>query len=149
MTAAGTGTAAAAGPCANPLCSCDPCGCGDACRCGAAKLSPLERRVMDCVWEAPDGAITVRNVADALPEYAYTTVATVLDRLVGKGVLVCDRTGRARRYEAIGGSGAHTAVLMREALLAERHPAAALRRFAATLGPAEADALRRALAEGT
>lgn len=131
--------------CNNPLCSCDPCGCGTVCKCGAAKLGDLERQVMERVWQAGDADVTVRQVATALPGYAYTTVATVLDRLVGKGVLRCHVTRRVKHYGAIGTSGSHTAVLMYEALSSDSHPDDALRRFAGTLTDDEAAVLRGAL----
>ena len=72
--------------CDNPLCSCDPCTCAT-CACGVARLGELERRVMDILWEQPTRELTVRDVAELLPESAYTTVATVLDRLVHKDLV--------------------------------------------------------------
>lgn len=131
--------------CVNPLCSCDPCGCGDRCRCGVTKLSGLERRLMECIWLSPGAEMTVRDVAEALPDYAYTTVATVLDRLVAKGVLHCRKVRRTKRYRAVGSSGSHTAVLMYDALCADSDPDGALRRFAASLTDAEATVLFEAL----
>jgi hypothetical protein len=62
--------------CANPMCSCDPCGCDD-CKCGVARLGELERRVMEILWASDDREVSVRDVAGELPDYAYTTVATV------------------------------------------------------------------------
>ena len=102
------------------MCSCEPCAC-DACRCGVARLGDLERRVMEILWERPDSELRVRDVADTLPHYAYTTVATVLDRLV------------------------HTAVLMHEALAEDLDVDSALVQFAETLSPSEAAILRRTL----
>lgn len=130
--------------CANPLCSCDPCPCRGRCSCGAVKLSKLERSVMEYVWRS-DAGLTVRDLVTELPDYAYTTVATVLDRLVAKDVLRCDMEHRTKRYTAVGTSGSHTAVLMYEALSADSNPTDALRRFAANLTRAEAVALRGAL----
>ncbi len=100
---------------------------------------------MDCVWQSSDTDVTVRTVADALPEYAYTTVATILDRLVLKGVLRCRLIKRAKHYAAMGSSGAHTAVLMQDALSADRDPDAALHRFAESLTDTQVAVLRRAL----
>lgn len=131
--------------CANPLCSCDPCTCAD-CACGAARLGALERRVMELVWSDPDRELTGRDVAGSLPDHAYTTVATVLDRLVHKGLVRRRTVGRTIRFSAAGTPAAHAATLMREALAAATDPRAALGRFAATLTPAEAEALRAALA---
>lgn len=102
---------------------------------------------MDCIWQSSGGDVSVRDVAETLPEYAYTTVATVLDRLVAKGVLRCQVVKRTKRYVAIGGSGAYTAVLMYDAFAAGTEPDAALRRFAESLTGAEVAVLRRALEE--
>ena len=131
--------------CENPMCSCDPCVC-DTCHCGAASLGELERRVIGILWEEPDRAMTGRDVAQRLPENAYTTVATVLDRLVHKGLVRREMEGRHIRFTAIGSPGAHTAVLMHEALAAggdDRN--AALVRFAQNLTPEEVAVLRRSL----
>lgn len=130
--------------CQNPRCSCDPCSCAE-CHCSVPKLSSLERRVMDCAWQSGGDEVTVRDVAAALPEYAYTTVATVLDRLALKGVLRCRLVKHAKRYTPIGSRGAHTAVLMYDALLADADPDAALHRFAEGLSDSQAALLRRAL----
>jgi predicted transcriptional regulator len=100
---------------------------------------------MEWLWSSPGQEVSVREVTDALPEYAYTTVATVLDRLVAKGVLRSRMVARAKRYSTSGNRGSHTAVLMYDALAADREPAQALRRFVENLTPAEMAALRDAL----
>lgn len=133
--------------CDNPMCSCDPCIC-DNCHCGAAKLGELERRVMDILWEEPDRALTGRDVARQLPANAYTTVATVLDRLVHKGLVRREMDGRYIQFTAIGSPGAHTAVLMHEALAAGGDRNSALVRFAQNLSPEEVAVLRRSLRDG-
>ena len=130
--------------CDNPMCSCDPCGC-DECSCGAARLGDLERRVMEILWSTSDSELSVRDVADVLPVYAYTTVATVLDRLVHKGLVLRRMDGRTIRFSGVGTRGTHTAVLMHAALAVDRDPDAALLRFAETLSSSEAAVLRRAL----
>jgi len=130
--------------CDNPMCSCDPCGCDD-CSCGVARLGELERRVMDILWSRSDSELRVRDVANVLPGYAYTTVATVLDRLVHKGLVHRRMDGRTVRFTGVGTPGAHTAVLMHQALAVDRDTDAALLRFAETLSPSEAAVLRRAL----
>lgn len=130
--------------CSNPMCSCDPCSCRS-CTCNVAKLGDLERRVMGILWEAADSEVTGRQVADELPEYAYTTVATVLDRLTHKGVVRRRMDGRTIRFAAIGSKGAHTAVLMHHALAEDSDPDAALSRFVENLSDDEAAVLRRAL----
>jgi predicted transcriptional regulator len=100
---------------------------------------------MDAVWGEGDREVTARNVADLFPEHAYTTVATVLDRLVHKGLVRRRKDGRTVRFAAVGTGGAHTAVLMHQALASGSDADAALVRFAETLSPAEAEVLLRAL----
>src|SRR5580692_8146835 len=63
-------------------------------------LAPLESEVMSVIWQA-DSSISVRLVLDTLnsqrdSQLAYTTVMTVMNRLVTKNVLV--RHGERRRY---------------------------------------------------
>jgi len=62
----------------------------------SAGLGPLERRVMDCLWDRPDAS--VRDVREFCGETAYTTVMTTLDRLFKKGLLTRRRRGRAFLY---------------------------------------------------
>jgi predicted transcriptional regulator len=132
--------------CDNPKCSCDPCTCVR-CRCGVAKLGDLERRVIDVLWEDPAAERTGRDVADHLPGYAYTTVATVLDRLTSKGLVSRRVDGRTIRFATTGTRSTHAAQQMHEALILTGDPDAALASFAETLSPSEADALERALGE--
>ena len=65
-------------------------------------LGALEHLVMESVWT--EGAGTVRDVCDRLPEgdaRAYTTVMTTLDRLHRKGLLHREKEGLAWRYGAV------------------------------------------------
>lgn len=103
---------------------------------------------MRAVWSA-DAPLTARQVADSLADrgLAYTTWLTVLNRLVGKGLLVRDAAERAHTYAAAATRDDHTAVLMREALGQADDRQAALARFAEAITPAEAAALRRVLAD--
>jgi predicted transcriptional regulator len=100
---------------------------------------------MGILWEQGGSELTGRNVADVLPDYAYTTVATVLDRLVHKGLVRRRMDGRSIRFAPIGSQGAHAAVLMREALSDGLDPTTALVHFAGTLSPEEAAVLRASL----
>lgn len=62
-------------------------------------LGDLEAEVMEILWEEGSGA--VRTVHDRLAqrrEIAYTTVMTVMSRLVEKGILVRRQEGRAYIY---------------------------------------------------
>ena len=132
-------------PCPNPKCTCIDCKCGPTCKCGVLRLGTLERRVMDVLWEEPGAERTGREVADAFPDYAYTTLATVLDRLANKELLNRRQDGRVILYSATNTRAVHTALLMREALDATRDPEAALACFAQGLPDGQAKALRVAL----
>jgi predicted transcriptional regulator len=117
------------------------------CHCGVATLGELERRVIDVLWEDPTRERTGRDVANQLPGYAYTTVATVLDRLTLKGLVSRRVEGRTIRFATTGTRSSHAAQQMHEALMLTGDPDAALASFAETLSPSEADALERALGE--
>ena len=92
-------------------------------------LGPLERSVMDLIWDGEGTEVTVRDVLEAGVGggLAYTTLMTVLDRLWRKGLLSRRRLGRAYVYRArvdlsaylaglvsqvLEGSGARSSVLM-------------------------------------
>jgi predicted transcriptional regulator len=110
-----------------------------------ARLGELERRVMEIAWASATSDVSVRDLCNELPDYAYTTVATVLDRLVHKGMLKRRMDGRTIRFSAVGSKGAHTAVLMRKVLGEDKDPDAALLCFVEGLSDSEASMLRRAL----
>lgn len=130
--------------CTNERCTCDPCTCAH-CHCGAtARLGDLERQVIDVLWEAGE-EVSGRAVADAMPDHAYTTVATVLDRLARKGLVRRRKDGRMVRFAATGTRADHTASAMRDALLASHERRAALERFARDLTDEEAAIVRAAL----
>ena len=130
--------------CDNPRCSCDECSCAD-CKCGGSRLGELERRVIGVLWDRSGDELTVRQIADVLPDYAYTTVATVLDRLSRKELVGRRTDGRIIRFAATGTRADHTALLMHEALSATHDTAAALARFVETISHSEVAVLRRAL----
>lgn len=59
----------------------------------------LERRVLDALWKG--GPWSVRDVMDAVdPQLAYTTFATVLDRLHDKGEVLRTKVDGSWRYAA-------------------------------------------------
>ncbi len=60
-------------------------------------LGPLEAQVLEVLWSRPE-PLTVRDVQNAFPALAYTTVMTTLDRLYRKGFLQRQRHGRAFAY---------------------------------------------------
>jgi predicted transcriptional regulator len=62
-----------------------------------AVLGPLETRLLELLW-TERGPATVSQIRGALPELAYTTIMTTLDRLYRKGLLLRDKDGRAYAY---------------------------------------------------
>jgi len=105
----------------------------------------LEAAIMERVWSA-GRPLLVREIQQALvPERAYNTVWTVTEILYRKGWLTRTKEGRAYRYEPTASREDYTAGLMGEALAASTDRAAALRRFAEQIDPAEAEELREAL----
>jgi predicted transcriptional regulator len=81
---------------------------------GREVLGPLEAEVMEIIW-ASDGAVSVRAMLERLnhgrrQELAYTTVMTVMSRLVEKDVLSRRREGRGYVYEASVSDAAEIAV---------------------------------------
>jgi len=123
--------------------SCDPCGC-DNCSCGVPDCQPRTAS-NGCPLGKAGKRADCAGCADVLPDYAYTTVATVLDRLVHKGLVHRRMDRRTIRFTTIATRGTHTAVLMHEALSVDPDADAALVRFAETLSPSEAAVLCGAL----
>jgi predicted transcriptional regulator len=77
-------------------------------------LGPLEAEVMGVLWRA-ETPLTVREVVAELnagreAPLAYTTVMTVMTRLVGKRVLARSRRGRQYVYAPLAADAAEIAV---------------------------------------
>ncbi len=100
---------------------------------------------MDILWADPDREFTARAIADQLSEYAYTTIATVLDRLTNKGMARRRKEGRLVVFTTVDTRAAFTAQAMLEALEQSSDPDAALAQFVQAIPRDEADILRRAL----
>jgi predicted transcriptional regulator len=67
----------------------------------ASELGPLERKVMELIWQRPKEAVevSVRDLQVAFEgRLAYTTLMTTLDRLHKKGLLDRRKEGRAFFY---------------------------------------------------
>lgn len=69
---------------------------------GAEKLlGELELDVMHIVWAQE--SVTVRSVLEKLTQsrvLAYTTVMTIMSRLVKKGLLIANKQGKTYHYQA-------------------------------------------------
>jgi predicted transcriptional regulator len=77
-------------------------------------LGPLEAEVVRAAW-AKGQPVTVRQLLDRVnkgrsPQLAYTTVMTVMNRLVEKEVLRRRKQGRGYLYEPLAGDSAGLAV---------------------------------------
>lgn len=121
-------------------------------------MGELEQAVLEALWDldasrrradTPDehGA-SGREVHERLVgrDLAYTTVMTVLDRLVRKDLVVRQRDGRAFRYAPRLTRAAMTAELMHEALEGTRGDREqALVSFVGEASDEDLAALRRAL----
>jgi predicted transcriptional regulator len=102
---------------------------------------------MGVIWAA-DSRVTGRAVVDELNReraVAYTTVLTVMDRLVVKGMLTKQRTGRAHTYQAATSRASYTAELMASVLGSSDDRSAVLLHFVEQIPPDQADALQAAL----
>ena len=66
----------------------------------AGVFGSLELRVLEALW-AHGREATVRDVLDAFPAAAYTTVMTTMERLHRKGVLERRKDGRAFLYHTV------------------------------------------------
>jgi predicted transcriptional regulator len=64
------------------------------------RLTPAEWKLMKAVWRGHP--VTARGIEDRLPgaeRWAYTTIRTMLSRLVAKGALAERKEGKTSLYE--------------------------------------------------
>ncbi|PWT75118.1 MAG: hypothetical protein C5B60_05780 [Chloroflexi bacterium] len=109
-------------------------------------LGELEQAIMEVLWERQQA--TVREVVSALPRtppLAYTTVATVMSRLVEKGLLVRSRSGKVDWYRPAYGTAEFSRRVARAAVqqLVREHGDVALAQFAAALESADPERIAR------
>jgi predicted transcriptional regulator len=112
---------------------------------GRMGLGELERKVMDILWDSSDRPLSGREVADEIPDRAYTTVLTVLERLRRKKLVKRSSGGKLHTFSAAASRETYTASLMLEPLSSAQDRNAVLVRFANTVSPSEANVLREAL----
>jgi predicted transcriptional regulator len=107
----------------------------------------LESEVMGVLWTQPE-ALTAADVQAALGgNLAYTTVQTILIRLLDKGLVKRRKAGRGHEYWPAQDAATAAAERMREALAGRADRRAVLREFAVSLDEADAAALRTLLSE--
>jgi predicted transcriptional regulator len=119
-------------------------GLGDA---GRRARGELESAVLATLWAAgePVAPGVVRDRLHGDP--AYTTVLTILTRLLDKGLVTRERVGRAYVYTPVRDEAGHTAAGMRALLEKGSDRAAVLARFVSEL-PAEDEQLLERLLRG-
>jgi predicted transcriptional regulator len=111
-------------------------------------LGPLERRVMTHLWRIGPSTVaevvTELNVGAATP-LAYTTVMTILGRLLDKGYVSRAKEGRGFRHAAaVDEADLPTAAAKREfQQLVERVGPATVAAFAADLADADPELIKR------
>lgn len=109
------------------------------------RLGQLERKVMDMLWDSSEGPISGRDISDQLPDRAYTTVLTVLERLRRKEFVRRTTQGRVHYFQAADSREAYVAEVMIDAMGAAGNRRAVLARFAESVSPEEAEVLSQAL----
>lgn len=111
------------------------------------QLGDLELAVMDLIWRQP-GEVTVRRIWEALQptrSVAYTTVMTIMGRLVGKGVLAVRKQGKTSWYRATGTAEETQALQAQRAVhdVLANFGDAAITSFVRELQTSDPDALRK------
>lgn len=109
-------------------------------------LGELELEIMQVIWARQ--RVTVREVLEVLTEQrplAYTTVMTVMTRLVDKGILRQHRQDRTYEYEAIYTSEELTTKAVGQTIrsLLESFGPLAITEFIHQIGQVDPDELQR------
>jgi predicted transcriptional regulator len=111
------------------------------------RVGDLETEILHHLWELP-GPVTGRELLERIgrPDLAYTTLMTVVGRLVDKGLAERVPEGRVVRYRAAGDLDELTAKAIGELLAAARDRQAVLAHLVDDYGdPALAAELAAAL----
>nr|WSX48507.1 BlaI/MecI/CopY family transcriptional regulator [Streptomyces sp. NBC_00974] len=108
----------------------------------------LEASVLAALWAA-DGPRTAGQVQRSLPEeLARTTVTTILTRLLEKGTVGRERSGRGFAYFPVQDAHGLTARRMHHELDKDSDRQSVLARFVSDLGPEDERILRDLLESG-
>ncbi len=114
------------------------------------RVGDLESEILDVLWSSRSW-LSGREVLERLGDEsrAYTTVMTVLGRLVDKSLVERVEEGKGHLYRAAGDADELTAQAIRSLLSATAHPRVALARFVEDLDDPElvaelASAMKRA-----
>jgi predicted transcriptional regulator len=108
-------------------------------------MGSLEARTLAVLWNHPDGASPAAVRAELGDELAYTTITTILTRLVRKDMAVRERRGQVYLYSPAISEADLAARRMRAALEQAGNHAAALARFVDELSAKDERMLRKLL----
>ena len=110
-------------------------------------MGSLEDAVLDVLWDS-DEALRPGDVLarlDIEPALAYSTVRTILRRLLKKNLVDRSKDGRAYLYRPVQSREEQVAETMMDVFSAAADPATALGHFVQRLSPSDASALRHKL----
>ncbi len=113
------------------------------------EFGELESAIMDALWKA-DRPLSVREICETMTyrrNIAYTTVMTVANILVNKGILDREKVGRAWRYQPRESREEHTARIMSEVLHSGGDRGATMIRLIEQFSDEEMTRLHEALSE--
>ena len=114
---------------------------------GRRPMGSLEHAVLDVLWDS-DEAIKPGDVLarlDIEPALAYSTVQTILRRLVKKNLVNRSKEGQSYLYRPVRTREEQVAETMMDVFSAATDPATALGHFVQRLSPRDASALRQKL----
>ncbi|WP_418605695.1 BlaI/MecI/CopY family transcriptional regulator [Georgenia sp. SUBG003] len=112
------------------------------------RLGTLEKEVMEILWDCPTELCTRDVLEQTSQTLAYTTIATVLNNLVKKGLVERVPAGRTWAYRPLHDRGAYVAGLMTEALSSSADREASLLHFVESMSDGDVALLRGLLADG-
>jgi predicted transcriptional regulator len=112
-------------------------------------MGSLEARALAVLWAHPDGITPAGARTELGGELAYTTVNTILSRLVKKGMAQREKRGKVFVYRASVTEADLAAARMRAALEQTGNRAAALARFVDELSSKDEILLRQVLEGGS
>lgn len=110
-------------------------------------LGPLERTIMESLWDRDDQEVTVRDVLESQAgrKSAYTTVMTVLDRLWRKGFLARRKVGRAYAYRVRRTRDQHVGDIVARVLAGSADRRTAFLGFARSVDQEDLEQLRKVI----
>lgn len=111
------------------------------------RLGDLEKTVMEILWDCEEELCTRDVLARTTRDLAYTTIATVLNNLVRKGLVERFAANRTWAYRPVVGRGEYVASVMAHALSASNDRKASLLHFVGSMPEEDVALLRGLLAE--